>query len=80
MKEFIEYIVKQLVDKPEKVRIEESNSDQKTIDIKIEVDKTDIGKIVGKQGKNVNALRTLLTAVAAKDRYRATLQVKEQKK
>lgn len=77
MKEFIEYIVKQLVDKPEKVRIEESNSDQKTIDIKIEVDKTDIGKIVGKQGKNVNALRTLLTAVAAKDRYRATLQVKE---
>ncbi|MCZ7616227.1 MAG: KH domain-containing protein [Ignavibacteriaceae bacterium] len=77
MKEFIEYIVKRLVDKPEKVRIEESNSDQKTIDIKIEVDKTDIGKIVGKQGKNVNALRTLLTAVAAKDRYRATLQVKE---
>lgn len=77
MKEFIEYIVKQLVDKPEKVKIEESSPDQLTIDLKIEVDKSDIGKVVGKQGKNVNALRTLLTAVAAKEKHRATLQVKE---
>lgn len=77
MKEFIEFIVKQLVDKPEKVKIEESSSDQQTIDLKIEVDRSDIGKVVGKQGKNVNALRTLLTAVAAKDKHRATLHVVE---
>ena len=77
MKEFIEFIVKHMVDKPERVKIEESNPDQKTIEIKIEVDKNDIGKVVGKHGKNVNALRTLLTAVAAKERHRATLQVLE---
>lgn len=77
MKEFIEFIVKQMVDKPEKVKIEETKPDQKTVEIIVEVDKNDIGKVVGKQGKNVNALRTLLTAVAAKERYRATLQVLE---
>jgi predicted RNA-binding protein YlqC (UPF0109 family) len=77
MKEFIEYIVKQMVDKPEQVKVEETNSDQNTFEIKIEVDKNDIGKVVGKQGKNVNALRTLLTAVAAKEKHRATLQVVE---
>jgi predicted RNA-binding protein YlqC (UPF0109 family) len=77
MKEFIEFIVKQMVDKPEQVKVEETSSDHNTFEIKIEVDKTDIGKVVGKQGKNVNALRILLTAVAAKEKHRATLQVVE---
>lgn len=77
MKEFIEFIVKQLVDKPEKVSVEQTSPDQKSYVIKIEVDKEDIGKVVGKQGKNVNAMRTLLTAVAAKDKCRATLQIVE---
>lgn len=77
MKEFVEFIVKQLVDEPEKVKIEESMPNQNTIEIKVEVEKNDIGKIVGKKGKNINALRTLLTAVAAKEHHRATLQVVE---
>jgi len=79
MKEFVEFIVKQLVDKPEKVKIEESMPNQNTIEIKVEVEveKNDIGKIVGKKGKNINALRTLLTAVAAKEHHRATLQLIE---
>jgi predicted RNA-binding protein YlqC (UPF0109 family) len=77
MKDFIEFIVKQLVDKPEKVMIEEASQDQIDVEIKIIVDKEDIGKVVGKKGKNVNALRTLLTAVAAKDKRRATLHVVE---
>ena len=77
MKEFVEFIVKQLVDKPEKVMIEENMPNQNTIEIKIEVEKDDIGKVVGKKGKNINALRTLLTAVAAKEHHRATLQLVE---
>ena len=77
MKEFVEFIVKQLVDKPEKVKIEQSMPNQNTIELKVEVEKNDIGKIVGKKGKNINALRTLLTAVAAKEHHRATLQVVE---
>jgi hypothetical protein len=77
MKEFVEFIVKQLVDKPEKVKVDETIPNQNTIEIKVEVEKNDIGKVVGKKGKNINALRTLLTAVAAKEHHRATLQVVE---
>ncbi|MBE0571543.1 MAG: KH domain-containing protein [Ignavibacteriaceae bacterium] len=77
MKEFVEFIVKQLVDKPEKVKIEENIQNQNTIEIKVEVEKNDIGKVIGKKGKNINALRTLLSAVAAKENHRVTLQVIE---
>ena len=77
MKEFVEFIVKQMVDKPEKVSVEESIPNENTFEIKIKVDQSDIGKVVGKKGKNIDALRTLLTAVAAKENHRATLQVLE---
>jgi len=77
MKEFIEYIVKQLVDKPEKVIVEETAPNEKTVELKVKVDSSDIGKVIGKQGKNINAIRTLLTAVGAKNHYRAILQVVE---
>jgi uncharacterized protein len=77
MKEFVEFIVKQLVDKPEKVKVDETIPNQYTIEIKIEVEQSDIGKVVGKKGKNINALRTLLTTVAAKEHHRATLQIVE---
>jgi len=77
MKEFIEFIVKQLVDNPDKVVIEENKPDDNTIEISIKVDKDDIGKIIGKQGNNINAMRILLTAVGAKGKHRATLQIVE---
>jgi predicted RNA-binding protein YlqC (UPF0109 family) len=77
MKEFVEFIVKQLVDKPDKVSVELSIPNENTFEIKIKVDQSDIGKVVGKKGKNIDALRTLLTAVAAKERHRVTLQVLE---
>jgi predicted RNA-binding protein YlqC (UPF0109 family) len=77
MKEFVEFIVKQLVDKPDIVNVEESLPNENTFEIKIKVDQSDIGKVVGKKGKNIDALRTLTTAVAAKERHRVTLQVLE---
>jgi hypothetical protein len=77
MKEFVEFIVKQMVDKPDKVNVEESMPNENTVEIKIKVDQSDIGKVVGKKGKNIDALRTLTTAVAAKERHRVTLQVLE---
>ena len=77
MKEFVEFIVKQMVDKPDIVSVEESIPNENTFEIKIKVDQSDIGKVVGKKGKNIDALRTLLTAVAAKERHRVTLQVIE---
>jgi len=77
MKEFVEFIVKQLVDKPDRVSVEESLPNENTFEIKIKVDQSDIGKVVGKKGKNIDALRTLMTAVAAKERHRVVLQVLE---
>jgi len=77
MKEFVEFIVKQLVDKPDIVSVEESMPNENTIELRIKVDQSDIGKVVGKKGKNIDALRTLMTAVAAKEHHRATLQVIE---
>jgi predicted RNA-binding protein YlqC (UPF0109 family) len=77
MKEFVEYIVKQLVDKPEKVIVEEATPNEKTIELKVKVDISDIGKIIGKQGRNVQAMRTLVAAVGAKGKHRATLEVLE---
>ncbi len=77
MKEFIEFIVKQLVDNPDKVSVEEITHDEHTIELTLKVDQSDIGKVIGKHGRNVNAIRTLLTAVGAKEHYRATLQILE---
>ncbi len=75
MKEFIEYIAKQLVDNPDKVSVEETTLDEHTIELNLKVDKSDIGKVIGKQGRNINAMRTLLIAVGGKEHYRARLQI-----
>jgi len=75
MKEFIEFIAKQLVDEPEKVIVEETTPDDQTIALTLKVDVKDIGKVIGKKGKNVQAMRTLLTAVGAKGKHRATLEI-----
>jgi len=77
MKEFIEFIAKQLVDKPDNVIVEETTPDEKTIELTLKVDKSDIGNIIGKHGQNVRAMRILLNAVGGKEHHRATLQILE---
>lgn len=76
MIEFIEFIAKYLVDKPENVKMEETEENG-VYKYLLTVDDNDIGKIIGKKGKTIMALRTLVTAVAAKDKRRALLEVKE---
>ena len=75
MKEFIEYIAKNLVDDPESVIVEETIDQEKKILLSLKVKQTDIGKVIGKKGKTAIAMRTLLTAVAAKEGKRATLEI-----
>jgi predicted RNA-binding protein YlqC (UPF0109 family) len=77
MKEFIEYIAKQLVNKPDKVIVEETTPDEHTIKINLKVDESDIGKIIGKKGRNIMAMRTLLNAVGGKENQRAILEIIE---
>lgn len=75
MKEFIEHIAKQLVDDPDSVVVEESTEDEHNIKLTLKVAKNDTGKVIGKHGKTAQAMRTLLTAVGAKGKHRATLQI-----
>lgn len=77
MKEFIEFIAKQLVNKPDKVIVEETTPDKHTIKIILKVDEKDIGKIIGKKGKNIIAIRTLLNAVGGKENHRTLLEIME---
>ncbi len=75
MKEFIEFIAKQLVNNPDKVSVEETTPDEHTIELNLKLDKSDIGKVIGKQGNTVNAMRTLIYAVGGKEHHRVTLQI-----
>ncbi len=77
MKEFIEFIAKQLVDNPDGVVVEEKLSEEKKIILSLKVQAEDIGKVIGKQGKTAQAMRTLLTAVSAKEGKRAVLEIED---
>lgn len=75
MKEFIEFIAKHLVDNPDSVTVEQTAPDEKTVELTLKVGADDVGKVIGKQGKTAQAMRTLLTAIAAKDGKRAILKI-----
>ena len=60
MKEFIEYIAKHLVDNPESVGIEEKTPEENKVVLSLKVQADDVGKVIGKQGKTAQAMRTLL--------------------
>jgi uncharacterized protein len=74
MIEFTRKIVHAMVDIPEKVVVTAVNGDQTTI-LKISVGPGEAGKIIGKHGRTANALRTLLTAAAAKEKRRVIVEI-----
>lgn len=77
MKDFVEYIVKKLVDHPDEVKVSQIDS-EKTVIMELQVKEGDLGKVIGKKGRTAKALRTLLTAAAAKQgQKRAILEIIE---
>lgn len=80
MKELIEYIVKALVDKPEEVNITE-NQQETAIMIEVRVAPEDAGKVIGREGRIINALRMVAKAAGAKEKKRIMVEVitKEEK-
>ncbi|HWQ82073.1 MAG TPA: KH domain-containing protein [Ignavibacteria bacterium] len=74
MKEFIEYIAKNLVDKPEGVIVEESVS-AGVVHYQLLVDPGETGKVIGKKGKTAKAMRVLLIAVGAKNGKKVSLEI-----
>lgn len=79
MKELVEYIVKALVDKPEAVIITQTEGENVTI-IEIKVDKDDVGKVIGKEGRIANAIRTVVKSAGAKQKKRVTVEILTQEK
>ncbi len=79
MKEFVAYIVKNLVDHPDQVKINEVGGTH-TVILELSVEKSDIGKIIGKKGKTINAIRALLMSVASRNGIRVNLEILEDPK
>ena len=76
MKNLLIQIVKALVDNPEQVQINVIESTQ-TVVLELSVAKSDMGMIIGKQGKTAYALRTLLIAASGRDKKRYMLEIVE---
>jgi hypothetical protein len=75
MKEFIEFIAKHLVDNPEAVKVEQFDDGDKKIRFVLHVDDKETGKVIGKMGRTAKSIRTLLSAVAAKQGLRVTMEI-----
>jgi hypothetical protein len=76
VKELVEFVSKSLVDKPDQVDIQQRQEGNLTV-LELRVAKEDYGKIIGKQGRTVKALRGLLTAACAKNGLKFSLEVVE---
>ncbi len=76
MKDLTKHIVQALVDHPEQVVISEVAGKHSTI-LEIKVAKEDIGKIIGKQGRTAQAIRTILNAASAKAKKRTIMEIIE---
>lgn len=75
-KEFLEYVVKALVDKPEEVKIDRK-VDEMGVLMTLKVDPSDMGKIIGRNGSTAKAIRTLLRVVGIKNHARVNLKIEE---
>ena len=76
MKELIELIIKGIVDNPDKVEINEIIGEKSSI-YEVRVDSDDIGKVIGKQGRNIKSIRTIVNAAAQKDDKRVVIEIIE---
>ena len=78
MQEFLEYVVKELVQHREAVSVTPVQRDSSTI-YELRLDSSDVGKIIGRQGVTINASRSLLLAGSAKKGLRCSLEIIEEK-
>ncbi|MFW6148493.1 MAG: KH domain-containing protein [Atribacterota bacterium] len=76
MKENIEYLVKSIVDFPDKVKVSEIEGEVVNV-LEISVDPNDVGKIIGKQGRVIKAIRTIAKAATIKDNKRTVIEIVE---
>ncbi len=76
MRELIELIIKGIVDSPDKVEINEIIGEKTSI-FEVKVNSNDIGKVIGRQGRNIKSIRTVVNAAAQKDDKRVVIEIIE---
>lgn len=74
MKELVEVLAKALVDHPDEVVVTETEKDNATI-VELRVSPTDMGKVIGKQGRIAKAIRSLVKAAASKDDKKVVVEI-----
>ena len=74
MKDLVEYLAKNLVDKPEAVRVREHRGEY-VVRIELTVDPEEKGKVIGREGKIARAMRALVNAAAAREGRRGVLEI-----
>ena len=75
--DLVDLVVRRLVTKPEAVRVEEDRSDGGVILVTIRVDSEDVGRVIGKKGSTINAIRHVAKAASIKSGEKVDVDVKE---
>ena len=76
-RELLDYLVRALVDSPDRVQIEEFEEDDGTLVLELSVDDDDYGQVIGRGGRTAQALRTVVKAAAVKDNRRVLIDIVE---
>ena len=74
MKELVQYLAQSIVNQPDAVEVTETQDDNASV-VEIKVAKEDLGRIIGKQGRTANSLRTILNAAAARADRKIVLEI-----
>lgn len=74
LRDLVEFMAKALVDNPEDVEVNEVEGEQTTV-VELKVSKDDLGKVIGRNGRTANSMRTILTAASTKLNRRSVLQI-----
>ena len=77
MKELLEFLAKSLVDNPEGVVISEEPEENGTINFKLTVSQSDMGRVIGKQGRIAKAIRTVMKSAAAREGKKVNIEIVE---
>jgi predicted RNA-binding protein YlqC (UPF0109 family) len=76
MREFLEFVIRQLVDFPDEAIITEIPSGKTTV-FRLQLRQSDVGRVIGRNGQTIQAIRALLSSSAARHGQRATLEIIE---
>ena len=75
MKEVLEIIAKSLVDYPEQVDVKEINNEDQTVTLELRVAESDMGKVIGKQGRIAKAISTVVKAAASRENKKVAVEI-----